>query len=91
MGLTVPSYFYGRWGWNLGGQTTIRRCGANAMQPPPPRISWGVRGERCMCDLARTHWCIQAEVFLEVATLYLDASRGCARWWCDCLPHLDGG
>jgi hypothetical protein len=35
MGLTVPSYFYGRWGWNFGGQTTIRRCGANAMQPPP--------------------------------------------------------
>jgi hypothetical protein len=31
--LTVLSYFSGRWGQNLGGQTTIRRCGANAMHP----------------------------------------------------------
>jgi hypothetical protein len=41
-----------------------------------------------MCDLARTQWCMQVDVSLEVATL--DASRGCARWWYDCPPHLDG-
>jgi hypothetical protein len=33
-GLTVPSYFSDRWGRNLRGQTTIRRCGASAMHPP---------------------------------------------------------
>jgi hypothetical protein len=35
----------------------------------PPRNSQGVRGEQYMCDLARTHWCMQVEVFLEVTTL----------------------
>jgi hypothetical protein len=33
-GLTTPSYFSGRWGQNLGSQTTIRKCGANGMHPP---------------------------------------------------------
>jgi hypothetical protein len=42
----------------------------------------GVRGERCMCDLARTHWCIQAEVFFEVATLDISTPLAVA---------LDGG
>jgi hypothetical protein len=65
-GLTVPSYFSDRWGQNLGGQTTIHRCGANTMHPQNSR---GARGERCMCSLVRTHWCMQVEVSLEVATL----------------------
>jgi hypothetical protein len=26
-------------------------------------------GERCVCDLARTHWCMQVEISLEIATL----------------------
>jgi hypothetical protein len=34
-GLTVPLYFPGRWGQNLGSQTTIHRCGANTMHPHP--------------------------------------------------------
>jgi hypothetical protein len=35
-----------------------------------------------MCDLARTHWCMQVEVSLEVATLDISTSLAIA---------LDGG
>jgi hypothetical protein len=35
-----------------------------------------------MCDLAHTHWCMQAEVFLEVATLDI---------WTPLTVALDGG
>jgi hypothetical protein len=35
-----------------------------------------------MCDLARTHWCMQVEVFLEVATLDISMPLAVA---------LDGG
>jgi hypothetical protein len=72
VGLTVPSYFSGRWGQNLGGQTTIHRCGANAMHPPLETP--GEPGERCMCSLARTRWCMQVEVSLKVATLDVSTS-----------------
>jgi len=34
-GLVVPSYFSGRWGRNLDGHATARRCSANAAQPTP--------------------------------------------------------
>jgi hypothetical protein len=33
-----------------------------------PQHSWGVRGERRMLDLVPTHWCMQVNVFVEVAT-----------------------
>jgi hypothetical protein len=42
-GLTLPSYFSGKWGWNLRGQTTMRRCEASIMQPPPDPEDVGVR------------------------------------------------
>jgi hypothetical protein len=34
VGLTLLSYFSGKWGQNLHGQTNMRRCGASATQPP---------------------------------------------------------
>ena len=34
-GLVVPSYFFGKWGRNLGGHATARRCSASAAQPTP--------------------------------------------------------
>jgi hypothetical protein len=33
-GFTVSSYFSGRWGRNLCGQTTIRSYGASTIHPP---------------------------------------------------------
>src|SRR6185503_418394 len=34
-GLVVPSYFFGRWGRNLGGHATARKFSASAAQPTP--------------------------------------------------------
>jgi hypothetical protein len=67
-------------GWNLGGQTTIRRCGTNAMHPFETPGEPG--SERCVCSLARSCWCMQVKVSFEVAALDVSVSLAVA---------LDGG
>jgi hypothetical protein len=67
VGLTVPSYFSGRWGQNLCGQTTIRKCGASAMHSP--KIPEELGGCGTCATRPPTHWYMSVEVFLEVATL----------------------
>jgi hypothetical protein len=43
-GVALPSYFSGKWDQNLRGQTTMSRCEASAIQPPPdPAGGIGVR------------------------------------------------
>jgi hypothetical protein len=90
VGLTVLSYFSHRWGRNLDGQTTRRRCGANAMHPPPPETPGESGGEVHVELGAHPLVHVGRSLFRGCAPQCLDASRGCTRWWCDCPPHPDG-
>jgi hypothetical protein len=65
MKLTLPSYFNGKWGQNLHGQTTMWRCGASNMQPPP-KSHQGHRGVSSLPHRGGVH---RIKVPIEVATL----------------------
>jgi hypothetical protein len=94
MGFMVPSYFSDKGGRNLGGQTTIRRCGETAAHLTP------VPGELWECPACPTgaafvvvdHLTLaldgDAVIFSHVAVLKLGAKVGPGKaCHCRCAHH----
>jgi hypothetical protein len=68
-GVDHPIVLLWQVGLELGGPDHHTQVWGQGRAPPPPRNSRGARGERCICDLARTHWCMQVKVSLKVVAL----------------------